>query len=255
MIIYFSGTGNSLKIAQQLAEQTNDTAIHINQAEQSEILMSSSIGFVFPVYNYDIPVLVKNFIKKTDFPKSIFTFGIITHGGDKGNALFNLSTLLKEKDVELTYTNDVLMPVSSRIMYGMVTDKIAERTANAKAKVTHIASELRNRINNQKGGRKKHLLALISHMVESNFLKKRFTPVIDSEICTNCGICIDACPALNITEQSSKAFIGANCVQCMTCIHWCPHVAIHFKSRQVKAKQQYHHPDVKLKELIINKNR
>lgn len=253
MILYFSGTGNSLKVAQQIAEQTNDEILHINEALRTKVLNCNRVGFVFPVYNNDIPVLVKEFIMAFDMPACNYVFGIITHGGDKGNALLNLTKLLNQKGVDISYTNDVLMPVSSRIMYGMVTDKINERTGDARVKVEQIAREIDRKIVNLGRIRKKHLPALMNRISETPFVKRQFTPKVDSQQCTNCGICSSVCPAQNISLSSGKAFVGDNCMQCMTCMHWCPQLAIHYKNRKVQVKQQYHHPEVKLKELIINK--
>ena len=38
MILYFSGTGNSLAVAKQLAEETGDTAVHIADITELQIL-------------------------------------------------------------------------------------------------------------------------------------------------------------------------------------------------------------------------
>lgn len=251
MIIYFSGTGNSLRVAQQIADETEDSALPIHDVKQAELMQSKRIGLVFPIYSYDIPVLMQNFIKAFDFPPSAYVYGIATHGGDKGNALLNLSKILKEKAIDLAYSNDLLMPVSSRIMYGMVTDKIEERTTKAKEKISLIATDIKNEKQHRGTRRKKALPAIINKLMETDYMKGRFTPHIDTELCTNCGICSSVCPSFNITEQAGKAYIGNNCVQCMTCMHWCPQVAIHYKNTRVKAKQQYHHPEVKLKDLTI----
>ena len=50
MIIYFSGTGNSLYIAKKLAEKLNDEIIHINEAAKLGEIKDNQVGIVFPIY-------------------------------------------------------------------------------------------------------------------------------------------------------------------------------------------------------------
>lgn len=250
MIIYFSGTGNSLKIAQELAHKLGDSAVHINQALKLEKHTYKRIGLVYPVYNYDMPRLMQDFVSEFDFTNVEYIYGIISHGGDKGNALFTLNELLSAQEQKLSYVNDILSPVNSRIMYGMVTDKIEERLNKGLEKLAGIADDILNQINNASELKQKKRFAIINNLVEKPFVKRMFTPVVDSELCVACGICKDVCPAYNISINDGKAFIEDNCVNCITCVHWCPEVAIHFGKRRVQKKQQYHHPEVKLKEVL-----
>ncbi|NRX98609.1 flavodoxin domain-containing protein [Clostridium beijerinckii] len=67
-IYYFSGTGNSLKVANDLSNQLTDSKIvKISKNNMSVFndTQSDKIGFVFPVYNAGIPVIVKKLYRKT----------------------------------------------------------------------------------------------------------------------------------------------------------------------------------------------
>jgi len=49
-------------------------------------------------------------------------------------------------------------------------------------------------------------------------------PIIDTEECTGCGICIDSCPneVLRLDDDLAKIANGANCDGCGTCAEECP---------------------------------
>lgn len=248
MIIYFSSTGNSLALARDLALRLNDVAVHINAAAKQGVISDELIGFVVPVHNYDLPRLVVESIQSMTFSAMKYSFGIITHGGDRGNAIYSFQDLMKAKGQELNYYNDILMPVNSRIMYGRTTDKIEERTQLAKETVIKIAADISEH-KQLSPPRKNRLMAVMHNMVESEWLRKRMTPVVNTELCTNCGICQRVCPVSNITVKADKAFVENHCEQCTTCLHWCPEVAIHYPKRKVSKEQQYHHPEVRVKDL------
>lgn len=52
-------------------------------------------------------------------------------------------------------------------------------------------------------------------------------PVVDSELCTGCGVCIDICPTDAIVLKDDKAFIVSDlCRNCKKCVRVCPAGAI-----------------------------
>lgn len=55
-------------------------------------------------------------------------------------------------------------------------------------------------------------------------------PVIDPDLCTACGICVDECPssALDLQEISVLARPD-DCTECGTCEEVCPNEAITLK--------------------------
>ena len=52
-------------------------------------------------------------------------------------------------------------------------------------------------------------------------------PKINTEECTGCEACVDACPAEAISMQNNVAVINAEeCTECGACIDECPTEAI-----------------------------
>ena len=55
MIYYFSGTGNSQWVAEQLALQTGDVASDLIKTKGDLNCAGLTIGLVFPIYAWGIP--------------------------------------------------------------------------------------------------------------------------------------------------------------------------------------------------------
>ncbi len=52
-------------------------------------------------------------------------------------------------------------------------------------------------------------------------------PVVDVNLCTGCGICIEKCPFDSIIMKDGKAWIrNETCRKCMICVKVCPENAI-----------------------------
>ena len=68
MIFYFSGTGNSEWVAQQLAAQLNEQLLFIPDEMRGEadykLRPNEKLGFVFPVYAWRVPRFILRFIRK-----------------------------------------------------------------------------------------------------------------------------------------------------------------------------------------------
>ncbi len=57
--------------------------------------------------------------------------------------------------------------------------------------------------------------------------KDSLFPVVDVNLCTGCGICIEKCPFDSIVMKDGKAFIqNDTCRRCMICVKVCPENAI-----------------------------
>ncbi len=251
MIIYFSGTGNSLSVARDLAYILNDDIIHIQNIGKIDTTQQKMIGIIYPCYYGDIPAVVKDSLNKISFSSSHYIFGITVHGGDPGICLHTLQKMLKEKGSDLSYGEEILMPVNSRIMYRRVTTDIDSRVKEARNSVKKIAQEIDDRKNNSIKVKKRLIPAIASKLPVMSIARKILVKKVDPNRCIECGTCEKVCSLNNIRIKEDGVHIGDNCTDCLACVHWCPKAAIGFGNRKVKKEQQYHHPDVSLNDMII----
>ncbi|MFX0071984.1 MAG: EFR1 family ferrodoxin, partial [Candidatus Hermodarchaeota archaeon] len=113
-IYYFTGTGNSLKVAKDLAQKLEECElIPIAKVWQTEDLESTSIniGFIFPLYYSGMPKIVYDFINKIDLNKSNYFFTVVTSAEDIIEfPLQQLAKILKTKGKTLNAGFVINMP-------------------------------------------------------------------------------------------------------------------------------------------------
>lgn len=224
MIYYFSGTGNSKWVAEQLASKTNDTAVNLISQPLPPSINGEVIGLVFPVYAWGLPEPVVNFVK-TLVGKPAFSYGVCTCGGEIGLALNKLNSLIK-----LDSSYSIVMPNN----YVMGSDLESEasltlKVTEAKKKIERIAEQVTSRqsITDVHTG---SLAWLKSNLVNFGFnMAARSTkPFFVTDKCISCGQCARDCPANTITMVDGKPQWGTKCYQCTSCINLCPTQAIEY---------------------------
>ena len=96
MIIWFSGSGNSLSVARTLAEKTQDTLLHLNDAPAANLSGEKVIGLVYPTYSYDAPLKIKEMLGSIRFPQDAYLWIVVTCGSKPGNSIFTVRRILRE---------------------------------------------------------------------------------------------------------------------------------------------------------------
>ena len=84
MILYFSGTGNSLAVARQLAERLNEPLLSLYDAQ--DLTHEKRVGLVFPTYDFNLPPAVRMLVSKLTINPEAYVFAVITCGGQAGNS-------------------------------------------------------------------------------------------------------------------------------------------------------------------------
>ena len=125
-IYYFTGTGNSLKIAKLLAQRIKNSSL-VPMAEflshNHVAVESQRVGFVHPLYFYGLPRLVREFIKKTDLGRVDYLFSVITGMYPDGQGLKQTKGLLSEKSKILDAGFYIKMPTNYIIDFNPLAKK------------------------------------------------------------------------------------------------------------------------------------
>ncbi|MHA2036605.1 MAG: EFR1 family ferrodoxin, partial [Promethearchaeota archaeon] len=120
-IYYFTGTGNSLKIARSICDKLEDCdLVPIAKVWQEENLTATSekVGFIFPLYYSGLPKIVYDFVEKTDLSKSRYFFTIVVSAGGTTEFPFQqLERILKTKAKKLHLGYILVMPTNYIIAY------------------------------------------------------------------------------------------------------------------------------------------
>ncbi len=244
MILYFSGTGNSHYVAEQIAKNTFDEIISINSKLQnndiSDILVDDRLIFVVPTYAWRIPRVVREWILKTNFKGAKNTWFVMTCGSEIGNAEKYNKQLCNKKGFTYMGSAQVVMPENYIIMFNSPKDDEIERLfSQADKEIKNIADVLvqKKQFNTPRNNlQDKFMSGPVNMLFYPMFVKAKGFNVNDK--CTSCGKCAKVCPINNIEIKNNKPIWHKNCTHCMACISYCPTSAIEYGKKTV-GKQRY----------------
>lgn len=256
-IFYFTGTGNSLKVAQDLAIKlgnSNIVSITSFLKRNEEIPISSErIGIVYPVYMWGIPKIVSQFIKTiTHMNKYKFFFAVATNGGKVAGSLLVLSNKLSSRGFKLSLGFSLKLP--SNYIPKHSAGSIEEQKSlfiGAEKKLGEIALLIKNNESAkiERGPFRDCLLktSIISRII-SPFIPKLDKRFVVDKNCISCGLCEKICPVQNITLKNGKPMWTHNCEMCLRCLNYCPKDAIQF-GKDTIGKKRYKNPFLKVNDF------
>ncbi len=230
MIYYFSATGNSAWVAQQIALQTDDVAVNMLEYLKTgktapAVESGERLGLVFPVHAWRPPNCVLDFGKKLRVAPDCFVYAVCTMGGTAGNCMAFL-----QKHFRLNSAYSVQMP-NNNILLGNPDSKrlTARKIAAAEKRIEEISQAVL-------AGHPETLLrrgplpALLTWLAGGYF--RRFS-CFDRKFhaessCTACGRCASLCALNNISLEKGKPAWQGHCMHCMACLQNCPEQAIQY---------------------------
>ena len=250
-IIYcYSGSGNCLSMAKNIAKELGDTDIVMMRRKPviNDATAYKRVGFVFPCYGGGLPGDTEDYIRRLHLSLSSYKFAVVQYAGYKGCGLSKIDELVIGG---LDYWNGIsqhcsaiwLMPHNLTIPPVSV-ERSQQRSDNM---AKRIAEDVKNLKRSPKQPPKGYIFRMESKGLKNiNKLVNAKLNVNDS--CIGCGKCASLCARRNISIVNGKAVIGKNCFGCMTCVEYCPTRAINVGKITVK-RERYHNETVKAEEL------
>jgi ferredoxin len=263
-IYYFSGTGNSLWIAQKIQESlpdaelipiTRDMPAELTAQSAENTQMPESIGIVFPVYMYKPPRIVLSFLQK--MPKSNYIYAVATCGNGPGKTLSLVKKILLKKGMTLSAGYIVSLVSNFIALPKTKSDSRVEKAfKKAESKTQSIALNVQKKASHFD----KEMPAIIVSPLSLLFLNPMYRrlPVLDklfsvNSRCDGCGTCRDVCPVQNIKMQDAKPVFLHECELCFACISWCPQKAINW-TPLTKYRRRYKCKGISKEDIVINRH-
>ncbi len=250
MIFYFSGTGNSFAVATQIKNEINEELVSIagaikNDKYNYELTAGERVGFVFPVFYYGLPSIVKDFLEKfslTNYDKP-FTYSVITCGGGIASAGRRFAQSCEKKGYSVQASYSIIMPDSSAILFRSPNKQKQEKQlANAEKELPKIISEIRERHPHPDSS---GIFARLSSALLYPFydMARKTTKFHADDKCTGCGVCQENCPcnAIEMTRDKKPKWVKTECTMCLGCLHRCPAEAIQ-RGNATIARSRYTNP-------------
>lgn len=252
-IYYFTGTGNTLKIAKEIATAFGDTElVRITDDLKVESVPASfeRVGIMAPVYKGGLPCMVMDFLPKLDISQESYVFSILTCDAMEINGHASILEILAKKNVKVQSTFTFIMPANNMTwrapdpvekqqkLFAQNAEQIKEVFQAVKEKQA-IPYAFKNRLFRTLGS--KAYKKFKPHEADKNFYTE--------DTCIKCGLCEKVCPAHNVKLIDGKPTWLHHCENCTACLQLCPKQAIQYGEKS-KKWSRYHHPDISTKDLM-----
>ncbi|MDE6309019.1 MAG: EFR1 family ferrodoxin [Muribaculaceae bacterium] len=256
MIICYTGTGNSLAVAQHLADAMGDNVVRLEgdiltSPGQNTIDISGHkrVVWCFPVYSWGVPPVMCKFLKQITLngDGTLPHYMVATCGDDAGRTHTQWRHLVSARGWDARNAFTVVMPNTYTLMKGFNVDPAdVEQTKLAKmpGAVEHITQKILS------GGRGDEVLVGKWSLIKSGIIYPWFVryamspkPFHHTDACISCEICARSCPMTNISMVDGHPQWHDNCALCLRCYHLCPKHAVAYGKATIN-KGQYHNPSL-----------
>lgn len=267
VVLYFTGTGNCLYVARQLAGKEGEilSIPQLMRKKQFEI-ETDEIGLVYPIYGHMPPYMVREFIKKAQL-KAEYKFAVLTYGMRKCNAVEIWDGISRKAGNVFDYIGTIIMVDNWLPNFDMNEQmKIDKHIPENLEKIT---SDLSNRrrwhepVTQEEREQHEGFMSLSGLDPEVGFLMKADRSFRVTDDCIHCGICTYVCPRGNYQLTGQGVKMQGDCEFCFACIQNCPQRAIQFKKNEdgtwpdgseKNPNARYRNENVSLMELKLANN-
>ena len=266
-IFYFTGTGNCLYIARQLARVDTELLSIPQMVKQGKYeFEADEIGIVYPIYGHMPPYMVRQFIQQAQL-RAGYKFAVLTYGARKCDAVEIWDRISRKAGNAFDYIATIVM----------VDNWLPNFDMNEQIKMDkHIPENLQKITADINGQRHWHepvteeerqmhrgFLAVSGLDPEVGFLMKSEKCFTVTDTCIDCGICTYVCPRGNYELTPGGVKMSGDCEFCFACIQNCPQRAIQFRKSEdgsfpngteVNPNARYRNEHISLMDLKLANN-
>ena len=247
MILFFSATGNTKFIAEELARRLDDTALDlrgkIRDHDYSPVSSEKPFVICSPVYVCEPPRFLTEYLRKTPLVGNQDAYFVFTSGGYSGISAFLARRLARKKQMLYRGSADFKMPRSYLISSAyppLEKEEIEARIRACAAKLPETAETIRR----GETLKSRHI------WLWEKLVTLPFTPVwvrlrqgtkdfTVTDACISCGKCERGCPLRVIRMENGRpVWRSKSCAHCMACIQNCPVGAIEY-GKLTQGKERY----------------
>ncbi len=259
VIYYYSGTGNTLSIARQIAKKLGNTdviSIYELRDDAKVPQKYARIGICTATCFSEPPRIVRDICEKMEILRSQKVFIVSTCGGSDGTTRLDLKIIMQPKTDYPVRTFMIRMPPNHIVGFDPFADDVANGLLEGgKEPAAKAAEDVMNDAPPEEIEEPdREAILNMSRTFNSGLGVDRDSHeggFYVSDACTNCGICEKLCKYGTITLTDNGPVWGDDCQQCMACIQWCPQQAIRHPNVPEERKH-YHNPDVTLDDMLAS---
>ena len=223
IIFYFTGTGNCLYVARQLANEHTELLSIPQLVKQGRYTFEADeIGIVYPVYGHMPPNMVREFIKKAHL-KATYKFAILTYGNRKCSSVEIWDDISRKAGCPFDYITTMIMvdnwlpnfDMNEQIKIDKHIPESLERITADLSKQRHWHEPVTELERQQHAG----FLQASGVDPETGFLMHSQDAFLVTDACIDCGICTEVCPRGNYELASTGVTIIPTPVTVMNTYH------------------------------------
>ena len=267
MIIYFSGTGNTLLVVKKMKEVFEKQSITVNlyrieKTQAKDLSIHTMIGLAFPVACQGTYQFVWDFFKELPWTEGTPVFMVDTLAAFSGGVVGPLKKIMRNKGYNPIGAREILMPsnfftssAGARLgKYVSFRRKISD-DEKIKKGLTEAARYAYDIVQGQATWGRipivSDILSIASQSGKSFHSCRKWVPLtVDRALCTKCGLCKELCPVGNI-EMNEFPHVLDRCQLCMRCIAFCPAGAMCGAKVTDKAQRSHYKPAVSVNEILV----
>lgn len=249
VIFCYSGTGNCLDMAKNIARGLGDTDVVMmrHKPAVTDVRGAKRVGFVFPCYAGGLPGGVEESMRSIKADPTAYIFAVCQCAAYPGTGLSILHSIFRlDYWAVVTHQCSCITLFPHTMMLPPLTPEGAQDRSEREAK--RIARDVKAMTRSEKAP-KANLLNKVESKAWPALAKRKATQFAVGGMCIGCGTCARVCPRGNIKMADGKPRFGTDCIQCLACLQYCPQEAISLGALTRK-REHYHNPNVTADDLV-----